>query len=1041
VHLLGGAVVIRGVDRVELTPGKATALLLMLTHHGGWVRRGEIVQLFWPDAPEDRARQNLRQLLVSLKRSPSAHGLVAEATRLRFGVATDVQEFRLAAVEGRLNDAVELYAGAFLQGFTLPDCPEFEQWLEAERRQLHEEWRETVLRFAGELEAGGRILEAARVLERVVKADPFDEGALRRLLRALIAGEQLAKARGAFMLFRENLRDEMGAEPEPATIEFAKLLHRRMDPDTPVQHVRPEARPEPRNQLPKPTTPFVGREAELMDLSRLMQDPATRLITVTAPGGMGKTRFVIEAATRNASMFRDGVFFAACLSVTSPDRILFAVADALSFAFFGQREPKEQLLEFLRDKELLVVVDNLEHLLAGVGVLGEVLESAPGVKVLATSRERLNLHAESKFDLHGLSVPEGDDDDGHHDAVRLFVQAAQRVRGEFKTDARLPVVARICRSLYGMPLALELAASWSSVLTLEDIEREIERSIDVLQSSAHDLPARHRSVRAVFDSSWELLAEDERSALMQLAVFPASFTREAAEHSAGAGYRLLGRLIDKSFLSRGTDGRYRTHPLALQYSLEKLRQHPALHRQAAERHARYYFDLVTVHHERAVESNSGSELSLHESEFPNVQAAWTRALESGEVQTVAEIAHRIERAYGRHIPEAEHLFRLAADALNAEEPTHQFALMRVHLQAAGCLVCVTRIDEATLHAQRALRLLEGMDEPRDFAAALYCLGECMWLTGEFAKAKEYYSKVLEFARGREGFGDDRSWALLRIVLVEREYASFPDMQRMFLDALVELQDGGPCAYAHARCEYGIYLMQHGNLSEGEGHVQEALRLVRRVHEPRMVNYLITNAARAATWIGDLGRAEALALEARAKADELHMRDVAARVFLIFGEIAFRRRQYDRARHDYWEGLQLAWTWRHMFTILDGVLHAASLMSALGRTKEAVAWLGTVRAQPGFAHEHALIVERQLEQAQSILPPQTIERALLHGEATPLERQVSDILEILSTLEPPQDVTVDRPGSCRDSFFTQPASAVPAPEQYTPPRTHRADVPE
>jgi predicted ATPase len=787
-------------------------------------------------------------------------------------------------------------------------------------------------------------------------------------------------------------------------MEAASLLHRSIGAASPVRHAGSEPRAEPRVQLPKPTTPFVGREAELTDLSRRLQDPATRLVTVTAPGGMGKTRLAIEAAKRNASTFCDGVVFVACASVTSPDRIVFAIADALSFAFFGPREPKEQLLEFLREKELLLVVDNLEHLLAGVGILSEVLESAPGVKVLATSRERLNLHAESRFDLDGLSVPEADDDGGHHDAMRLFVQAAQRVRGKFETDAFRPVLVRICRALYGMPLALELAASWLRVLTLEDIEREIERSIDVLQSSAQDLPARHRSVRAVFDSSWELLAEDERSALRRLAMFPASFTREAAEHVTGASYMLLASLIDKSFLSMGTDARLRMHPLARQYSLEQLRQHPAVHEQAAERHARYYFDLVTVHHERIVDATFGSDHSLHESEFPNLRAAWAWALENAEVETIAETAHQIARAVGRHIAEAEHLFRQAADALNAEDVTHRLALMRVHLHAAGCLICVTRIEEATLHAHRALRLLDGLDEPQDFVSAMFGLGECMWLAGDFAKARECFSEVLKFARGRKDLLQCMDWALLRFVLVEREFASFAAVQRMFLNALDELQRGDPCAYAHARCEYGLYLMQHGDLSEGEGHVQEALRLVRQVNEPRMENYLVWNAARTAMYMGDLGRAEALALEARGKADRLYMRDVTARVFLIFGEIALRRQQYDRARHDVWEGLQLAWTWRHMFTILDGVLLAASLMSRRDRTPEAVAWLGTVRAQPGYAHEHELIVERLLEQARSILPPQTIEEALLHGEATPLERQVSKVLEALSTLELSQDVT-------------------------------------
>ena len=294
----------------------------------------------------------------------------------------------------------------------------------------------------------------------------------------------------------------------------------------------------PRVNLPTPATALVGRAAELAELERLLSDPDCRLLTVSGPGGIGKTRLAIEATARQAAGFADGAAFVALAPVAAPDLIAPAIADALGFSFYGQANPSGQLIDFLQEKSLLLLLDNFEHLVDGADFLVELLQRAPQVKLIVTSRERLNLQGEWVIELQGLPLPRNADgwkngeqlvgfDDSA--AVALFLQTARRSYAGFTlAPADRAAVARICRLVEGMPLGIELAAAWVRVLPLGEIADEIARTLDFLAASARDLPARHRSLRAVFEHSWNLLTDDERIVMRRLSVFRGGFSRAAA---------------------------------------------------------------------------------------------------------------------------------------------------------------------------------------------------------------------------------------------------------------------------------------------------------------------------------------------------------------------------------------------------------------------------------------------------------------------------------------------------------------------------------
>jgi tetratricopeptide (TPR) repeat protein len=273
------------------------------------------------------------------------------------------------------------------------------------------------------------------------------------------------------------------------------------------------------HNLPPQPSPFVGREQELAEIARLLQTPSCSLLTLIGLGGMGKTRLALQVAANMLARFQHGVCFVPCAPVSSPRFLVSTIADALKFSFYGGDDPRSQLINYLRKKELFLVIDNFEQLVEGGELLAEILSSAPEVKLLVTSRERLGLQEEWIFEVQGLVFPEGDQpraSDGYS-AVELFLQSARRAHASFALGPEeQPFVVRICQLVDGMPLGIELAAAWVRMLDCREIAQQIEHNRDFLVTSLRNVPERHRSMRAVFAHSWDLLSEQERGASRQI---------------------------------------------------------------------------------------------------------------------------------------------------------------------------------------------------------------------------------------------------------------------------------------------------------------------------------------------------------------------------------------------------------------------------------------------------------------------------------------------------------------------------------------------
>jgi len=574
-----------------------------------------------------------------------------------------------------------------------------------------------------------------------------------------------------------------------------------------------------RHNLPDQPTPFVGREAELTELARLLASPDVRLLTILGAGGVGKTRVALEAGAAQLGNFQHGVYFISLAPLQSVEDIVPTTAEALGFSFYEGGQPRQQLLDYLRQKAMLIIMDNFEHLLVcpepgrrdGVGLVSDVLQIAPEVKVLCTSRARLNVQGECLFHLAGMDFPDWEtpedaaDPAGRADysAVKLFLQSARRVKPGFElTAAELKYVARICRLVQGMPLGILLAAAWLTILTPAEIAAEIEASLDFLEADLRDVPDRQRSMRAVFDHSWNLLSTQEQAVMQALSVFRGGFDREAAQQVTGAALRELRALVDKSLLQRDPAGRYGIHELLRQYAAEKLGQVPAEEYAIRDAHAIYYTVFLASRGAPLRGIDQKQVLAEIRAEVDNIRTGWDWAVTQGKLdeieQSLAPLA-RFCRIRGWY-REGEALFSRAAQRLS-ETHEDRARLLRGKLllqqgrfanllgketeadRLLGASLAIYRQLGANRDAAYAVCLLGGCEnlfglprrelcleglslfrelgDQRGIALALHGLAWCAWHGGEYAEAKQSFQESLALFRqvgDLEGIQASLHWA-------------------------------------------------------------------------------------------------------------------------------------------------------------------------------------------------------------------------------------------------------------------------------------------
>lgn len=390
--------------------------------------------------------------------------------------------------------------------------------------------------------------------------------------------------------------------------------------------------------LPAPAARLIGRHAEIDALNLLLAAPETRIITVLAPGGMGKTLLALEVARQQPAHFADGVYLITLSAPTSADQLATLITQVLSCQYYPSATIQQEALNFLERQEMLLVLDNAEHAVDVAPFLSALLARAPSVKILATSQVSLNLYAETLFPLRGLGYgEEGESQEAESEAIELFVQRSKNVRPDFQlTPQSRAAVREICRLTQGMPLALVLAASWVALLSPEEIVRELERGFDFLETDLFDVPERQRSIRCIFNSTWALMPPGEQHILARLTVFRRGFTREAARVVAQGDLRSLMSLLKTAVLQPSSrEGRYEVHELLRQYAAEHLLQSGEAETTALA-HSRYFLDTLRQH-ERALKGHGQADaLEALGADEENIRIAWEWAVSHEEFTQIAD---------------------------------------------------------------------------------------------------------------------------------------------------------------------------------------------------------------------------------------------------------------------------------------------------------------------------------------------------------------------------------------------------------------------
>jgi predicted ATPase/DNA-binding SARP family transcriptional activator len=725
-------------------PSRAEQSLLafLILNAGNAFRREYLAGLFWPESDETNAKSYLRLALWRLRKTLAENApdapdyFLADRITLAFDSHQDywldVAVLEKDQGEGSedLIASTQVYSGELLPGF-------YDEWVMLERERLRVVFDHKMQRLLEKIQSEQRWEELIQQAERWIALGDVPEPAYRALILGYAARGNKANALAAYNRLERAFEKDLGAPPSPET---SLLVEQIRTGELPFQ-AEPVRDIQFLHNLPARLTNFIGREDELNQIAALLVSLDSRLITLSGPGGMGKSRAALKVSEKQIGSHVDGVYFVSLAGIDSVELLPSAIMNVLNLEPSDEIDPKRQIFNYLQDKELLLVLDNFEHLIEGRELLSAILGQAPGVTLLVTSRERLNLKSEWVFPIEGLPFPDSDHAAGieQYDAVNLFIQTAKRVRANFKIDeTNKAFIARICRLVEGIPLAIELSAAWIQVLDPEAIANKVEHGLDILEANLHDLPVRQRSMRAVFDASWNLLSAEEQTSMEKLSVFRGGFNLGEAENAFGISIKMILTLVNKCWVQPENEGRFQLHELLRQYAFERLHEDRDLWQQAGEDHSTYFCHFL---HEREVEWHGPKRDEIFAEvvvDIQNIETAWKWALDRSRLDLIGHALESLCYFYknsGRRRDAAiasqtvaDHLNRMSTPA--RIDPVNASILKVRALTWQGKLIL--QHQEAIRLFNEANAILEGLEEVghdvrREKAALLLAKGNAYYL--------------------------------------------------------------------------------------------------------------------------------------------------------------------------------------------------------------------------------------------------------------------------------------------------------------------------
>ncbi len=965
LHTLGG---LRPLGEV-----RQPKLLLLLSYLAleGATPRGSLARLFWPGSP--RPLSNLSVALSTL-RGALTDAVDADLATVWTRLDTDVHALLAALGADDEARAAELYRGPFLLGVeTKRMGAELEEWVLARRESVAERYRQALLRWAETGAAGaptrgeGGDVPAARLADaayRVPGAPPADADTLRRLSRLLEGSGHPA----ATEVRRE--AEELGivvtTSPEGLVASGPNGERDRGDPTPGTASTGRQ--PAPAEDPPRPAPPptdrgLLGREPERLEVHGLLVSGRARLVTLHGPGGIGKTSLAVQVANDLLSAgepaFPGGVAYVELEGVHDASALPFAVARALGrTSLLGQRGI-EALRALLPAERALLVLDNLEQVEGAPGAIERLLDLAPSVSVLATSRELLGLREEVAFPLDGLRVPESADTEGAaaFDAVRLFRQVARRVDAGFElAPGLLPSVVRVCRAVGGSPLGIELAAAWVRAVPVDVLADEVEADVDLLRRAGPSGPDRHASARASFDRSWSRLDPQHRRTLAALSAFSGGFTLADAREVTRVSLPQVARLVDAALLRLGSGGRYEQHPLVARFARERLARSPARERAVLDRHAEHFLARLAGRAEE-LRALRGGVLDAIDAEFDDVRSAWGHAVRTHRAELVAGAALPLMRYADLRARLHEGRALFAAAAAEAWPIGTGCEAARGRSLAALAWVSARLGDHrASVEAgEEAVALLARCGDAAGERVARHALASSHYRAGDYERAREVYEGLLASP------SDDpvhHAEVLGRLGLVAQAVGEYDRARERYLEALAANRDlRNVSGVVTQLLNLGALELNTDDPQAAGERFEEALRLAREHGYHQVIPVLLHNLANVACKARRFEEAKELAREALRRVVASGERGLESGMLATLGWIEMEAGELGQAEACARRALAVAVEAGDEPAQQTANVRLGQVLLARGRAREAAALLDSAAAHPATLTWARLLAQR------------------------------------------------------------------------------------